>query len=185
MSNEQPRELIPEGWYNARAVKVKDVHGSEQWVVWGKSGNEQTDPEKRKFRAAMKLRVMEGDYDGWEGVWFGYCSPKAWENTIEQLRACGFEGDDVDQANSQDLGQPVRIVIEHEEYDGKTYARVGYIVESGSGALIESLEPLKPEEMRNFAAEMKARMTGSGPAALPSSGRSGGDPGPSDADKPW
>lgn len=58
-----------------------------------------------------------------------YMTEKTIEKTIEKMRAMGWEGTDLQELNDGTVlrGKKCRISVEHEEYDGKMRARVGWI----------------------------------------------------------
>ena len=86
--------------------------------------------------------------------WYGYFSEKAQERTIESLRFCGWTGTDLD--NLSEIGTKekitVQLVIEHEEWEGTTRAKVQW-VNRGGGLRLN--KPLSGNEAKAFAASMK------------------------------
>jgi hypothetical protein len=91
--------------------------------------------------------------------WFGSFSTAALEYTIKGLRRCGFQGDDISTINQQSLDQAVSVKVEHEEYNGRYYARVAFVNKPGGTVKLNT--PLSGTELRVFAAQLKQRLGGS------------------------
>ena len=93
------------------------------------------------------------DTDGTEKFvgWRGFFTEATTERTIEALRYLGFEGDDLSNLIGLDKNE-VDLVIEDEEYEGKTYARVQFINKPRGPAVKTKLEGQK---LSAFAAQMK------------------------------
>lgn len=99
------------------------------------------------------------DTDGLEKFmqWRGFFTEKTAERTIESLRAMGFEGDDISTLAERGGGldkNEVELVVEDEEYEGKTYARVQFI-NKPRGAAVKT--PLVGDKAKAFAASLKAK----------------------------
>lgn len=116
-------------------------------------------------------------------AWRGYFTEKTTERTIESLRFMGFEGDDLTNLVGLDTLE-VDLVVEDEEYEGKTYERVQFINKPRGPAV---KKPLEGQKLGAFAAQMKAafrahdaeqgKRTGAAPkpaAPRPSPSRTGG-----------
>lgn len=58
--------------------------------------------------------------------WRGFFTEKTADRTFESLRACGWKGDDLGDITFPD-GNAVHLVIEDEEYEGKTHSRVQWV----------------------------------------------------------
>lgn len=73
-------------------------------------------------------------------TWFGSLSEKAIEITGKALIACGFKGTDLSvladglNSNALDLDKTLSLVVENEEYKGKTYTKIKWVNELNSGA---------------------------------------------------
>lgn len=129
--------LIPEGTYRAR-VKSADFGFTSK-------GTEQVQ---------VAFDVLDPDYDGQTVLWWGYFSEKTAERTMQSLRYCGWKGDDVtDLAGVSD--NEVEIVVEHNEYNGKTSARVAWVNRlGGDGVSVKA--PMPEDKRKAFAKKMKA-----------------------------
>ncbi len=145
--------MIPQGYYDAHAVRIKNVYGEEVWAAFGRAstGTQQV---------LVMFEVIEEEHQGERVPWFGFFTPKSWERTIESLRHCGFEGDDLSTLNDQTLDQVVSIKVEHETHEksGRVYARVAFVNASGGGVKLAT--PMSRDELRDFASMMKGRMAG-------------------------
>lgn len=64
--------------------------------------------------------------------YYGGFSEKGREYTINNLITCGLKGNN--PAGELELGKKVEIVVKHEEYEGKTRAKVKFINPIGGGA---------------------------------------------------
>lgn len=115
---------------------------------WGTAG------EDNKKQIVVAFRLLDGPQVGQSISWFGYFTTKTWERTVEALRLCGWKGTDLENLGS--LDQKVELVIEHEEYEGKTRARVQWVNKLGGGQ-VKLKNPMSPTEVRGFAAMMKDR----------------------------
>lgn len=142
-----PTEMIPEGYYNAVAVPREGEDGSHI-ARWGVAG------EKKTKQVLIYFEITDGEWAGHVLPWFGYFSKAAAKRTVESLRYCGFKGDDLFDLDNQALDQGVNVLVEHNEYDGKTYARIAFVNASGGGA-IQLKSPMNEKSIREFAAVMK------------------------------
>jgi hypothetical protein len=93
-------------------------------------------------------------------TWYGYFTDAATERTVESLRHCGWRGDDLSvfaegQPLPEGFDQEVELVVKHEEYQGKTSARIAFI--NGGGGLAMK-EALTQDQASAFAKRMKSRI---------------------------
>ena len=147
--------------------------------------------ESGKAYIAISFKVKDTDGEEKFVSWRGFFTEATTERTIESLRAMGFEGDDLSNLVGLDKNE-VELVVEDEEYEGKTYARVQWVNKPKGPGVKNQLEGQK---LGAFAAQMKqafrahdasnGKRVGTKPAAAP-----GGDPRPeppplSDADIPF
>lgn len=128
-------EIITEGRYTARAV---------EWIL----GTTSTGKEQ----VAVQLTLLDPALTGRRLTWYGYFTEGALPVTIKALRAMGWQGTDVSDLHGLDANE-VSIVVEHEEYQGKTQVRVKWINEPGN---LGVKTPLQGDEAKSFAARMKA-----------------------------
>lgn len=135
-------DLIPATFY--RAVAVKPIQFGE-----AKTGTKQV---------LVQFEILEGPHAGHLLPWFGFFSEKSHERTLEALRLCGFKGDDLMAALDQPMDQEVSITVEHESYDGKVHARVAWVNAPGAGG-VTLAKPMDPDQFRQFAAQMKGKLS--------------------------
>lgn len=128
-------------------------------------------------------------------IWYGYLTPAAMPRTVEALRTMGWTGNDL--RNLSTIGaNNVQIVIEGEEYQGKTYAKVKWVNSLGGRRVV--IDPEKKLAMaRALASQIKAMEAAASappaPAAWPAARPAVQVParptaathGPSDADVPF
>ena len=170
---------IEAGTYKARA-------GAPETAQFGytKNDNEQI---------AVVFTIVEGPHEGHRITWFGnFSSEKSTEIAVKALRACGWAGNDMSDLTGID-SLDVEIVVELEEYDGKTRTKVKWVNALGGGA-VKLEKTMSDAQRRAFAARMRGVAAGvapiggarapaprsPGPAAPSGSasegfGRSGGD----------
>src|SRR4051794_18119735 len=85
-----------------------------------------------KEQVFVKFAITSGPEEGQHVTWFGYFNtPENAKRTIESLRTCGWTGTDITELTGIDANE-VELVVEHEEYNGKTRAKVRWINEIGA-----------------------------------------------------
>lgn len=132
------RLLLPSGTYTAQAV--------DGYLSHTKDGKEQI---------VVKFVIVSGQHDGQTVNWTGFFTPKTFDRTIQSLRYCGWLGDDISELTGIDSHE-VEIVVEHNSYEGKIFARVAWVNQIGGKMRMPT------NEARAFAASIKdriARMT--------------------------
>jgi hypothetical protein len=126
-----------------------------------------------KEQIAVQFELVEPA--GTRMTWYGFFTDAATERTVESLRHCGWRGDDLSEfAEGRPLpagfDQEVELVVKHEEYQGKTNARIAFV--NGGGGLAMK-EALTADQATAFARRMKSkigafdRAAGRAPAAAP------------------
>jgi len=139
--------LISKGIHRAVAVPVSTADG-QSWAQFGESS------EKGTPQVVINFEILDGDDVGRRIAWIGYFTDKTVQRTVESLRFCGFTGDDLAGAVVQQLDQEVGIVVEHEEYDGKTRARVRWVNRAG-GEGLKLEKPMDRTKLSQFSAMLK------------------------------
>lgn len=140
------------------------------WAL-GESGN-------GKEQIAVEFELLDPDYSGQHITWYGYFSDGALEFTVKALRTMGWQGDDLLHLIGLDANEVV-LVIENEEYQGKTYAKVKWVNAIGGLAL---KTPMTPAKQQSFAAQMRQRIAAldaferQGKPATTVRAKQGGDP---------
>lgn len=126
-----------EGVYRARASS------------WGlgesKSGKEQLAIEFRLTDPEAPTKLITA---------FLFFTEKTFDRTIESLRHCGWQGDDLTNLSGLDANE-VDLVLEEEEYEGKRQTKVKWINRCG-GLTLKA--PLSEDKARTFAASMRDRI---------------------------
>lgn len=157
-----------EGKFRAVAVPVTTDDG-ELYVQLG------TSSQKGTPQVAANFRILEGEHQGTEVMWFGYFSDKVdkggktlAERTIESLRAMGFKGNDLGAIESQRLDQEVSITVNMEESQknpGTFYPRVRFVNRAGGGGVV--ISRMDDTARKRFAAEMAAKCKSIGEVSTP------------------
>lgn len=164
--------IIPKGNYVGRA------HGYK----FGES-------DKGSEFIAVEFSIEEGEHKGARLSWRGFFTDKTAQRTIEALRYCGWAGDDL--TNLDGLGTNlVQLVIEPEEYEGKTYARIKWVNRLGVVIKNEMDAPKRAAfaaRMKGLALSVDKSMAKGAPApAMPPPSSAGDDdPGFGDDDIPF
>lgn len=128
-------EIIPPGKYRAKAF-----YGNFQAASTGT-------PELR-----VGFEVLSGPQEGQKVYGSLYFTQKTFERSMEACEYMGMTPEDVENQDIANLGsQECQIVVEHQEYNGETQARVKW-VNSLRGPAQEV-----PPEAKNAFAEMARR----------------------------
>lgn len=127
---------IQDGTYRARAVGAA--------LGETKGGKEQV---------AVEFELLTDDLTpGQRITWFGYFTEKTTARTIESLRICGWTGSDLTDLEGIGANE-VELVVENEEWEGKTRAKVQWVNKAGGGLSLAA--PLSADKAKAFAARMK------------------------------
>jgi hypothetical protein len=130
---------VPDGTYRARAVA-----GSEQ-LGFSSKGTEQI---------ALVFALTGEGYEDQQGTWFGYLSDAAAKYALASLRAAGWTGDDISETPLPGVGDvECEVVIENEEYEGKTRSKIQFVNRVG-GVVLKT--PMTDAQRKSFAARMKS-----------------------------
>ena len=132
------RLTVP-GTYRARVTAVEDVQ-----FGMSHGGNEQI---------AVPFVVTQGDAQGETITWFGSFTDKAVEITLKALRACGWQGDDLNDLTGV-VDNEVELVCAVETYNEKTSLKVKWVNKPGEGK-VKLERPLDGGQRAAFAARMK------------------------------
>lgn len=119
--------------------KAKAVGGA---MGFTSNGNEQI---------GVQFRLLGEGLEGRYITWRGYFTDKAIDRTIESLRICGWQGNELEDLAGIDTNE-VELVVENEEYNGVTTPKVRWVNRSGGLAMSA---PMQPEQLRSFSAKMK------------------------------
>lgn len=117
-------------------------------------------------QVAVQFRFMEGADEGSTITEYLALSDAALPYTVEKLRTCGWTGDDISVLDML-VGTRVRLKVVHEDYQGKTRARVRFINPW------RELKRLAAEETQGIAARLRSKIAaidaaaGNGAAPVP------------------
>lgn len=132
--------------------------------------------DKGTEQVAVEFEVLEGEDAGEFITWYGFFTDDTEDRTLESLRACGWQGDDV--TDLQGMGsRKVQLVVEDELYQGKTHSRVRWVNRVGGNG-VRLKKTMAPETKRMLAARLRAKAAAL--PALPADGEPAklGAPGP-------
>lgn len=111
-----------------------------------------------KEQIAVQFEFLEPA--GEKLTWYGFFTDATFDRTIESLRACGWTGSSLDEFSAEALpagvNRQVELVVTHEEYNGKTSARIAFVNNVGGGMALKSA--MSSDQARAFAAKMKGRI---------------------------
>jgi hypothetical protein len=144
--------MIAKGNQPAVVVPVTTEHG--EWACqFGHSKKKQTP------QVCVTFEILRGPYAGQRISWFGYFTDKSEKRTLEALRICGFEGDDLDKFADQRPTNEVQLVIEHEaDEEGKVRAKVAWVNDPTFGGGMKMENALSGGDLRKFGAKFKAAL---------------------------
>jgi len=109
--------LHPEGVYDAEVID----HGLTETRNTGTP------------QVAVRFRTDHGEITG-----YFFLTDRAIEHTVEKLHAMGFRGRSFAELNNNVLvGNRCSITVQHEEYQGRTKARIAFVNEEGYEAQAE------------------------------------------------
>lgn len=109
----------------------------------------------------LSFKLLEGEHFGKHVNWWGHTTEKSIDITLKALRNAGWKGNDLD--NLGELNQRVSLAIEPEDYEDeqgnkKTTTRVKWVNRAGGGVTLKN--PPSSDELRMFAAQMRAKASG-------------------------
>jgi len=103
-------------------------------------------------QVAVEFEITEGDCKGEHITWFGFFTDQTTDRTIESLRNCGWQGDDLsDLSGLGDL--EVSLDVGEEEYEGKTHLRVKWVNAPRTGVTLK--QAMTDAEAKAFAQRLK------------------------------
>ena len=147
MSNEtnNTNELIPEGWYSARAK-------SWYWSAT-KAGDPMLNVTYEITEGAYKVREVGGR------LVFMVSTGQHMDKRATDLRTLGFEGEDSTEIQEPNIGgldrNVVRVAIKHNEFNGAVYANVDAISATRSAA---PAKPVDAGTMRRASDALKGAL---------------------------
>lgn len=102
---------------------------------------------------AVAFEILEEHADGHRITWYGYLSEKPAKRTMEGMRYCGWDNDDVTAATGLNQHE-VELVIKPETYEGKTTSKVQWVNRPGGLGL--KVDEVDEAQRRAIAARLKA-----------------------------
>lgn len=109
-------------------------------------------------QAEVEFEIIQGPFQGCSIVWRGFFTEKTAERSLESLRYCGWQGDDI--AAWTGMGsRNVEIIIEDKaNQDGKVFPKVKWVNRLGSSGGSGGLKmkaPMDDAQKRQFAARIR------------------------------
>jgi len=149
--------VIPRGTYPAVVVPVQMPDGKDVSIQFG------TSKTKGTRQAYVAFEIIRGPQAGVKIGWFGFFTDNTTDRTLKALRVCGFVGDDLATFPAQRPENEAEIVIDHEEYNGETRAKVQWVNEPGRSGNFAMENALDAKALREFGASLRAKLKSVGP----------------------
>ncbi len=135
--------MIAEGKYRGRGVPGTGVMGKT---------------EKGMPQVGVEFELL--DFPGQRMTWYGNFSETTvgedqkpiYQITLESLYHCGWISGDLQNLDGLDQNE-VTLVVKHEEYNGKTRAKIAWVNKSGGGIAMKNAIP--QNELAAFSAKMR------------------------------
>lgn len=131
-----------------------------------------------KEQIAVMFELTSGEHAGQSITWFGYFTENTVDRTLDSLRHCGWQGDNLAELDSLDANE-VELVLGEEEYDGKVRTKVQWVNRPARLALKEQMSAAQAaafaQKMRGRAVAHRQKHAGNsngGAASQPRNGRS-------------
>jgi hypothetical protein len=106
-------------------------------------------------QVAVRFEITDSEYAGKTATWFGSFTERSWDRTVESLRHCGWQGDDISDLTGIDQNE-VELVMEEEEHNGAWRTRPRWVNALGGGVGLK--EAMTQDQLRAFAAKMKGKL---------------------------
>lgn len=117
---------------------------------------------------AVRFVLTDGEHKGSYITWYGFFTEKTTERTLESLRHCGWQGDDLTNLDGI-TENDVELVIEDEEgQDGEWRSRVRWVNQPGGRALKSRMDEATKAA---FAAKMRGTVVAHRQKTQPSADR--------------
>ena len=149
MNENNTNNLIPEGYYDAVCVRTSDEEGGQAFARFALT----KEGDKKQVVADFKI-LNSPDAPAYPLRWYGFFTKDSAKRTVESLRYMGLKGTDLAAVQTQELDQIVSVKVEHNEWDGKTFARIGFVNAPGGG-VVKLAKPMGMDSLRQFAAMMR------------------------------
>lgn len=119
-------------------------------IEWGLG-----ETSKGTEQVAVRFEILTENAEFNHITWYGYFSDKTVDRTIESLRICGWEGDDLTNLTGLDKNEVELVIGDEEDEDGNMRARVRW-VNRPSGLALKA--PLAGDKAKAFAASMRDKI---------------------------
>lgn len=139
---------LSKGVYDGLVALQVGPDGGELACKFGKSAAKGTP------QVTVLCEVASGPRIGESMEWTGYFSGGATDGTIRNLRAFGFDGDDLDYFADQRPIKPFQFTVDEEEYKGKVRLKIVRIGMDTSMSRSET--KALADELRDKLAQFKA-----------------------------
>lgn len=138
-----------------------------------------------KEQIAVLFELTSGEHAGQSITWFGYFTDGAVDRTLDSLRYCGWQGDNLAELDSLDANE-VELVLAEEEYEGKVRTKVQWVNRPARLALKEQMSAAQAaafaQKMRGKAVAHRQKHSTASNGGSASQSRPGGRSAPSGAD---
>jgi hypothetical protein len=135
---------LSKGVYDGLVAIQIGQEGDELACKFGKSAAKGTP------QVTVLCEVASGPRIGESMEWTGYFSGGATDGTIRNLRALGFEGDDLDAFADQRPTKAFQFTVDDDEYNGKVRQKIVRIGTDTS---------LKAPELKALANELRGKLS--------------------------
>lgn len=135
----------------------------------------ETSEKKTPYIRIPVIITEEGKHKGKVGVWQGWLSDAAFDNTIARLATVfGFNGDlqALHEGKVTLAEMPCNITTEEEEYDGKKRIRIAWLNEHGGGGA----KPMDTEKVSSLIKKLNSRSKAIAKEAMTSAAKEGKKP---------
>lgn len=119
---------------------------AKEWAL-GMSGS----GENAKEQIVVLFQIVGGECDGRSITWYGFFTDKTVDRTLDSLRHCGWQGDNIGDLTGLDANE-VEIVIVEDEYKGRTKLKVAWVNRPTALALNRQMTPA---DVQAFAARLR------------------------------
>lgn len=113
-----------------------------------------TETRSGKEQVAVEFELLDEGFVGRRITWYGYFTEKTTERTLRTLRTCGWLGMDLTDLAGIESNE-VSLVIENQEYEGRTIPRVQWVNAVGG---MGTRPPMPADKQRALAQRMKAAL---------------------------
>jgi hypothetical protein len=89
-------------------------------------------------------------------TWYGFLTDKTLENTVESLRAMGWQGEDLSQLEGLDANEVDLVIQEEADEQGNARDRIRWVNKIGGGLAVKSV--MSEGEAKALGAELMGRI---------------------------